>query len=112
MNYKFKKNLDEDTYAYDMIFEKMDALLQEKEIPTCVGRDFRTKTGLVTLHPFPYKGNAKVEEKLSEIPGLIRIKKGKMILGTGKAIIAINAHYDGIKFLESVLPEGDTITFY
>lgn len=112
MEYRFKRDLAHDDNAYAVLCDKLDDILKEKGIPTKAGREMRTKTGLIVLEPFPYKGNASAEKKIAEIPGLIRVKKGKRSLEDGTDIIMISAHVSGLAMLKQIIGPEDSIIFY
>lgn len=112
MIYKFKKNLANDDYAYKMMLESVNRLLQENKIPTEARTDIRSKQGLVFIEKFPYKNHLKEIATLKKIPGVMKVRKGQMVLKDGNVIFVVSVHFDGIEVLKHYLKPEDEIVFY
>lgn len=68
MIYKFKAELENDDYAYSIMCEKLNELLRAEGIPTEAGTELRSRTGLITLKPYPFKGFSEETERLKKSP--------------------------------------------
>ena len=112
MIYKFRKDLENDDYAYTVMTDKLNELLNEAGIPTRAGENFRSRTGLIALKPYPWKGFASETKKLMKMPWISRVKKGRMFLEDGNLIIVISAHCNGIEMLKQTMNPEDEIVFY
>lgn len=112
MIYRFKKKLENDDYAYSIMCEKLNELLREEGVPTEAGTELRSRNGLIALKPYPFKGFSEETERLKKIPGIIRVKKGRMTLNDGNIIIVISAHCNGLEMLRQIKEPEDEIVFY
>lgn len=111
MIYRFRKDLENDDYAYHIMSEKLNELLKEAGIPTEAATELRSRNGLIALKPYPFKGFAEETKKLKKIPGIMRVKKGRMQWGE-TTIITINAHCNGLEMLRQIMKPEDEIVFY
>lgn len=112
MIYRFRKDLENDDYAYKVMTEKLNELLAKEGIPTQAGENLRSRTGLIALKPYPFKGFSNETKKLMKIPGISRVKKGRMLLEDGNLIIVISAHCNGLEMLNQTKNPEDEIIFY
>lgn len=112
MIYRFRKDLENDDYAYHIMSEKLNELLKEAGVPTEAGTELRSRNGLIALKPYPFKGFAEETKKLKKIPGIMRVKKGRMEWNEENIIVTINAHCNGLEMLRQIMEPEDEIVFY
>jgi hypothetical protein len=116
MEYRINRDILKDKNSYEMLYDMLDKELAKRKIPTKGNRIFKTSTVLLTIFPFPYKGNSKYIKLLEDIPGFISSRKFREVIKEGEnssvTITMATAHFNGLKLLNKSIEKDDIILFY
>lgn len=111
MEYRIKRDIVNDKEGYDILYNTLNRKLKEVDAPTKCNREFKTNAGLISLEPFPYKGNAEAIKKIQKIPGFVRVKRSRDNVD-GKISSTVLIVFSGLAMLDGLKEPKDTIVFY